>query len=78
MLHDNHLFDFSGYKDDHPCFANMSLDDVKCIKQQNEKVIGEFKDELDGVPLHVIVGFKTVLFVIWRSRVGRQQKVLRG
>ena len=40
MLEDNHLFDFSGYQDDHPCFANMSLDDVKCIKQQNKKVIG--------------------------------------
>ena len=49
MLDDNHLFNFSGYQDDHPCFANMSLDDVRCIKHQNKKVIGKFKDDLDGV-----------------------------
>ena len=26
MLNDSNLFDFSGYLDDHRCFANMSLD----------------------------------------------------
>ena len=37
MLNDSHLFDFCGYQDDHTCFASMSLDEVKCIKQLNKK-----------------------------------------
>ena len=28
ILNNSHLFDFSGYQDDHPCFASMSLDEV--------------------------------------------------
>ena len=44
MLDDSHLFDFSGYQDDHPCFASISLDKMKRIKHQNKKVIGKFKD----------------------------------
>ena len=51
MLDDNHLFDFSGYQDEHPCFSNMSLlDEVKCIKQQNKKKVNR-KEELDSMPL---------------------------
>ena len=49
MLNDSHLFDFSGYQDDHPCFASMSLDEVKRIKQLNKKAMDKFKDEL-GLP----------------------------
>ena len=49
-------------QDDHPCFASMSLDEVKRIKLQNKEVIGRFKDKLDGVPLHEFVGLRPKLY----------------
>ena len=41
MLKDSHLFDFSDYPDNHPCFNNLSPSSVNDIKQQNKKVIGK-------------------------------------
>ena len=29
VLDANDLFDFNGYQDEHPCFASMSLDEMK-------------------------------------------------
>ena len=83
MLNDNHLFDFSGYQDDHPCFASNPLDEVKRIKQLNKKAIGKFKDELDGVPLQEFVGLHPKLYSLVYENAGvveskRQQRVLRG
>ena len=70
MLNDSHLFDFSGYQDDHPCFASMSLDEVKLIKQLNKKAIGKFKDELDGVPLQEFVGLRPKLYSLLYENAG--------
>ena len=56
MLNDSHLFDFSEYQDDQPCFASLSLDEVNRIKQLNKKAIGNFKDEFDGVPIQENAG----------------------
>ena len=70
MLNDSHLFDFSGYQDDHPCFASMSLDEVKCVKQLNKMAIGKFKDELDGVPLFEFVGLRPKLYSLLYENAG--------
>ena len=40
MLCHHALYDFSGYPKEHPCFSNV-----------NKKIIGKFKDELNGEPL---------------------------
>ena len=40
MLADKHLFVFSGYPHDHPCYSNV-----------NKKVIGKMKDELNGLKM---------------------------
>ena len=70
MLSDSHLFDFSGYQDDHPCFASMSLDEVKHVKQLSKKDIGKFKDELDGVPLQEFVGLRPKLYYLIYENAG--------
>ena len=51
MVKHSHLFDFSDYPDDHPCFENLSPNSVKDIKQRNKKVTGKFIDELQGISI---------------------------
>ena len=70
MLNDSHLLDISGYQDDHPWFASMSLDEVKRVKQLNKKAIGKFKDELDGVPLQEFVGLRPKLYSLLYENAG--------
>ena len=42
MLNDNHLFDFSDYPDDHPCFQSLNQIEIQNIKKKNKKIIGKF------------------------------------
>jgi len=51
MLHNKDLYDFSGYPSDHPCFSN-----------ENKKVIGKFKDELNAIPMQEFVGLKAKMY----------------
>ena len=53
MLIDKHLFDFSGYPEDHICYSN-----------ENKKVIGKFKDELNGIPMEEFVGLKAKMYSV--------------
>ena len=61
MVKDSHLFDFSDYPDDHPCFDNLSPNSVNDIKQRNKKVTGKFKDELQGISIEEFVGVRPKL-----------------
>ena len=56
MVKDSDLFNFSDYPDDHSCFDNLSPNYVKDIKQRNKKVIGKFKDELQGISIEEFAG----------------------
>ena len=80
MLNDSHLFGFSGYQDDHPCFASMSLEEVKDVKQLNKKAICKFKDELDGVPLQEFVGLRPKLYSLIYENAGvvKNKKTAKG
>lgn len=51
MAQDKHLFDFSGYRKDHPLY------DVT-----NKKVIGKMKDELDGAIMTEFVGLRAKMY----------------
>ena len=66
MVKDSHLFDFSDYPDDHPCFDNLS---PNSIKQGNKKVIGKFKDELQGIPIEEFVGLRPKLYSMMYMKV---------
>ena len=47
---------FSGYIKDHPCF-----------NEENKKVIGKFKDELNGVPIEELIGLKAKMLLFYSS-----------
>ena len=51
MLEHKEKYDFSGYARDHRCYS-----------LENKKVIGKFKDELNGVPLKEFVGLKAKMY----------------
>ena len=58
MAKDKHLFDFSGYKKDHPLYDTT-----------NKKVIGKMKDELNGAFLKEFVGLRAKMYSILYERV---------
>jgi len=64
MLNDNHLFDFSDYPDDHPCFQSLNQIEIQNIKKKNKKIIGKFKDELKGISMEEYVGLRPKLYSI--------------
>ena len=45
------LFDFSNYPRDHVCFSD-----------ENKKVIGKMKDELNGAPMIGFIGLRAKLY----------------
>ncbi len=51
MKKDGHLFDFSGYSKDHPCYNDI-----------NKKVLGKMKDELNGLPGSEMVGLRSKMY----------------
>ena len=51
MLDDKDSFDFSGYPKEHPCFSN-----------DNKKVIGKMKDELNGAVMKEFVGLRAKMY----------------
>ena len=69
MLNDNNLYDFSGYPVEHKCFSN-----------ENKKVIGKFKDELNGEPLQEFIGLKAKMYSLKYHRNGKivEEKKAKG
>ena len=53
MPTDAELFDFSGYPRDHLCFSN-----------DNKKVIGKMKDELNGIKMEEFIGLKAKMYFV--------------
>ena len=51
MKKDSHLFDFSGYPKEHPCYSAV-----------NKKVLGKMKDELNGIPGSEMVGLRSKMY----------------
>jgi hypothetical protein len=50
------MYDTSDYPSDHPCYSNV-----------NKKVIGKFKDELNGVPMMEFVGLRAKMYSILKD-----------
>ena len=62
MLEERDRYDFSDYPDNHPCFSNLPMKEIKEIKQQNKKVLGKFKDELNGFSINEWVGVRSKVY----------------
>ena len=60
MLQHQELYDFSGYPKEHKCYNNV-----------NKKVIGKFKDEINGEPLVEFVGLKAKMHSLKHFERGR-------
>ena len=60
MLQHQDLYDFSGYPKEHKCYSNV-----------NKKVIGKFKDEINGEPLVEFVGLKAKMYSLMHFKGGR-------
>jgi len=76
MLQSAQYFDFSDYSDNHSCFSNLSSDEIKCIKSQNKKRIGCFKDELKGDDMQEFVGLRAKVYA-FKSK-NEEAKKLKG
>ncbi|KAK3103044.1 hypothetical protein FSP39_016008 [Pinctada imbricata] len=64
MAKDKHLFDFSGYKKDHPLYDTT-----------NKKVIGKMKDELNGAFLKEFVGLRAKMYSILYEREHTDEEI---
>ena len=53
MLQNQSAYDFSGYPKDHFCFSN-----------DNKKVIGKFKDEMNSTPIQEFVGLRAKMYSV--------------
>ena len=51
MKQNQNVYDFSEYPQNHPLYS-----------AQNKKVIGKFKDETNGTPIHEFVGLRSKLY----------------
>ena len=60
MLQHQDLYDFSGYPKEHKCYSNV-----------NKKVIGKFKDEINGEPLVEFVGLKAKMYSLKHFNRGK-------
>ena len=58
MLKDQDLFDFSGYPKEHPCFSN-----------DNKKVIGKMKDELNSLKMNEFVGLRAKTYIVYHMNL---------
>lgn len=57
----SHLYDFSGYPKEHFCFSDS-----------NKKIIGKFKDELNGLPMEEFIGLKAKMYSVKYFKNGQQ------
>ena len=64
MLQDHEQFDFSGYSKDHPIFNGLDESKIEDMKKKNKKVVGKFKDELDGEVLEEFLGLRPKCYSI--------------
>ena len=62
MIEERDRYDFSDYPDNHPCFSNLPMREIQQIKQQNKKVLGKFKDELNGFSINEWVGVRAKVY----------------
>ena len=58
MLEHKKHFDLSDYPDTHHIFAGKTESKIAAIKAENKKIVGKFKDELNGLPLIQFVANK--------------------
>ena len=67
MEQDKELYDTSDYPKDHVLFSNI-----------NKKVIGKFKDEVNGVPVNEFVGLRAKMYSIKTEDVEEDKKKGKG
>ena len=76
MLENSDLFDVSDYPNDHPCFKLLSQEEINAVKIKNKKVIGKFKDELQGADMLEFVGLRSKAYSFRYN--GGEVKKLKG
>ena len=64
MLADADAFDWSGYSETHPVFADMSVQEIAALRKKNKKVIGKMKDECDGARMKGVVCVRPKCYAI--------------
>ena len=62
MLNHHNLFDFSNYPDEHKMFNRLDKKMIGYLKKKNKKVIGKFKDELEGKTLLEFIGLRAKVY----------------
>jgi hypothetical protein len=67
MKEDKELFDMSGY----------NMDGYRSCDNTNKKVIGKFKDETDGEPIHEFCGLRSKMYSIKLDN-GKEKKTGKG
>lgn len=67
MKTDEHLYDTSDYPSNHPLFSIV-----------NKKVIGKFKDEMNGIPIAEFVGLRAKMYSIKTEEKKQDQKKGKG
>ncbi len=65
MKKDSHLFDFSGYPKDHPCYNPI-----------NKKVLGKMKDELNSAVGAEMVGLRSKMYSLQHGE--KEKKTAKG
>ena len=65
MAKDKHMYDFSGYPEDHPLY------DIT-----NKKVVGKFKDELNGIPAIEFIGLRSKMYSLHYDN--KEKKTAKG
>jgi hypothetical protein len=78
MLQHKEWFDFSEYSPDHACFIGMDKDKVEQIRMQNKKVVGKFKDELNGHAMKEFVGLRAKTYSFRYNESSEEVKKLKG
>ena len=60
MYNNKALYDLSNYSDDHEYYMNNNLN----IDQTNNKIIGKFKDETNGILIIEFIGLRSKMYSI--------------
>jgi hypothetical protein len=71
-------FDFSNYPKDHPFLLRLTDEQRKVVCQDNNQLVGKFKDELKGNEPLAFVGLRSKMYAIQMPEGEKQIKKAKG